>query len=47
MSLDNSTLPDFRAVELNTGALAYLQRAANTAGDTISQVSLANLSFGE
>ena len=44
MSLDNSTLP---TIQLNTGALAYLQRIARTEGDTMSQVSLASLSFGE
>ncbi|KAM5540743.1 hypothetical protein V8D89_005576 [Ganoderma adspersum] len=43
MSPDNSTLP---SMQLNAGALAYLQRVARTEGDTMSQISLASLSFG-
>ena len=49
MSLDNSTLPYFREIELNTLALNFLEGILSTAttGDIMVQISLASLSFGE
>ena len=47
MTLDNSTPPDLRSIELNTLALDILQNAAISATSTVVQVSLSSLSFGE
>lgn len=46
MSLDNSTLPDFREIELNTLALDIALHLAFGATDTVVQISLASLLFG-
>ena len=47
MSLYNSSLPEFRAIELNTIALHVLQNPAIGTGGTMVQISLSSLSFGE
>ena len=47
MSLYNSTLPEFRAIELNTAALALIQEFALSAVPTTAQISLSSLSFGQ
>ena len=47
MSLYNSTLPEYRAIELNTAALALIQEFALSAVPTTAQISLSSLSFGQ
>ena len=47
MSLYNSTLPEYREIELNTAALALIQEFALSAVPTTAQISLSSLSFGQ
>ncbi|KAM5538005.1 hypothetical protein V8D89_008202 [Ganoderma adspersum] len=47
MSLKNSTLPDFHAIELNTFALDVLRQSSSNAGRKMPEISLSSLSFGE
>ena len=47
MSLNNSTTPDFRPGELNTLALGIIKDAALDAEDSIAELALSSLLFGE
>lgn len=49
MSLENSTLPNFRAIELNTIALGVLRNSTVNARSKMPEIlmSLSSLSFGE
>ena len=47
MSSNNSTTPDFRPVELNTLALGIIKDAALDAEDSIAELALSSLLFGE
>ena len=47
MSLENSTLSAFRAIELNAFALDILRESSSNAGRKLPEISLSSLSFGE
>ena len=47
MSADNSTGFDFRAIEVNTPALSIIRDSTVNAGDTMVEIALFSLLFGE
>ena len=47
MSPDNSTGFDFRAIEVNTPALSIIRDSTVNAGDTMVEIALFSLLFGE
>ena len=47
MPPDNSTASDYHAVEVNTPALSIIQDSTINAGDTMVEIALLSLLFGE